>query len=145
MNDDENEREKARESEADAEEARAIVLRRRNQFVAAALAGVGFGVADLTGGACTCLDFAPPRDGGVDRGVDSGGPQVCLSPIIGGQQGGAGGLGGSGGFSGSGGKGGTGGMPRVCLSLPPPDAELPEPTDAGSDARSDGGSADGRG
>lgn len=159
-----------RESEAEAEEARAIVLRRRNQFVAAALAGMGLGVMDVNCTASVCLSPLPP-DGGAGRGGEAGRPQVCLSPPVsgsGGYGGQVGGFGGAGGVGGAGGKGGTGGMPsvclsghsgfsdagiggmpRVCLSLPPPDAKLPDAHDGGSDARPDGprdgGNTDGRG
>lgn len=131
-----------RAAEDEVARARALILKRRNRFIAAAIAGLG-----ATNSACTepsvCLDMAVPASGEGGGAAARTAPTPCLQmPLAG--RGGAGGSGGS-----VAGKGGLGGMPSVCLSAPidqcdngaPPPCVCLEPPidqDAGTEAPGEG-------
>lgn len=95
-------------------QAKAIILQRRNAFMAAALAGAGLAMTDCV--PSVCLSPAWEYDAGTDEEKDTG-PAPCLSidarpktdlPV-----------------------------PRVCLSFEPPDAGRDAASDGGADAKTD--------
>lgn len=103
----------APEESADAR-MRALILKRRNRFVAAAIAGLGLSV-----NGCSESHTGEPTAAGQGAGMGQAGtlpPGICLSQLAGTPAAGAwGGVGGVGGNP----PAGTGGMePNVCLSPP---------------------------
>jgi hypothetical protein len=105
------------------ERVRALILQRRNRFIAAALAGIGAAsqACSESHGPPASSVLPPSAQDGTAGGGGRIGPNVCLSAPVPGT-GGYGGYTGVAGFgpAGAGGAAGSAGMPppQVCLSQP---------------------------